>query len=68
MPGTDDGRPDIDIRGDAVYVRVITLADDYTGLTKRDVELAQQITTRRGPCRETEASRGQCHLVHEGRD
>ncbi|WP_159850006.1 VOC family protein [Nocardia sp. CY41] len=44
LPGTGDGRPDIDIRSDAVYVRVVTLADDLAALTKRDVELAQQIT------------------------
>ncbi|MEV5832557.1 4a-hydroxytetrahydrobiopterin dehydratase [Nocardia sp. NPDC052112] len=44
LPGTEDGRPDIDIRSDAVFVRIITFTDEYSGLTKRDVELAQQIT------------------------
>jgi 4a-hydroxytetrahydrobiopterin dehydratase len=48
LPGTENGRPDIDIRGDAVYVRVITLVDhhgdDYAGLTERDVELALAIS------------------------
>ncbi|MFE2071053.1 VOC family protein [Streptomyces sp. NPDC059467] len=44
LPGTGPGRPDIDLRGDGVFVRVITLTDDFFGLTERDVELAREIS------------------------
>jgi 4a-hydroxytetrahydrobiopterin dehydratase len=43
---TDDAghRPDIDIRPDGVTVRLITVTDDYYGMSQRDVELARQIS------------------------
>jgi 4a-hydroxytetrahydrobiopterin dehydratase len=39
-----DGRPDVDIRRDGVTVRLVTIADDYMGMTQRDVELARRIS------------------------
>ncbi|HET6615072.1 MAG TPA: VOC family protein [Dehalococcoidia bacterium] len=36
--------PDIDIRGDGVTVRLITITDDYFGMSRSDVELARQIS------------------------
>ncbi|MEU8852570.1 VOC family protein [Streptomyces sp. NPDC048564] len=36
--------PDVDVRADAVDVRVVTLTDEYFGLTERDVELAREIS------------------------
>ena len=44
LPGLDDHHPDIDLRGDGVTVRTITIADDYYGVTPRDVELARRIS------------------------
>ncbi|MEU7634358.1 VOC family protein [Nocardia sp. NPDC049220] len=44
LPGTDDDGLDIDIRGDAVYVRIVTITDEYTGVTDQDVELALAIS------------------------
>ena len=40
----DDHHPDVDVRYGGVTVRLITIADDYWGLTARDLELAQQIS------------------------
>ena len=40
----DDHHPDVDLRGEGVTVRLITITHDYFGLSKRDVELAQQIS------------------------
>ncbi|WP_035844552.1 VOC family protein [Kitasatospora azatica] len=40
-----EGRhPDIDLRAEGVTVRLITLTQDYYGLTEQDVELARQIS------------------------
>lgn len=36
--------PDLDLRHDAVTVRLITITEDSFGMTTRDVELARQIT------------------------
>ena len=44
LPGFDDHHPDIDVRRDGVTVRLITIADDYYGMSTRDVELARQIS------------------------
>ncbi len=44
LPGLDGHHPDIDLRGDGVTVRTITIADDYYGVTPRDVELARRIS------------------------
>ena len=42
--GIDDHGPDIDLRPDGVTVRLITITDDYFGMSRRDVELAKQIS------------------------
>jgi 4a-hydroxytetrahydrobiopterin dehydratase len=44
LPGVDDHRPDIDLRRDGVTVRLITITDHYYGMSRRDVELARQIS------------------------
>jgi len=43
---TDDAGhpPDVDIRPGGVTVRLITLTDDYYGLSQRDIDLARQIS------------------------
>jgi len=44
LPGVDDHPPDVDLRHDGVTVRLITIADDHYGMSRRDVELARQIS------------------------
>jgi 4a-hydroxytetrahydrobiopterin dehydratase len=44
LPGVGEHRPDIDIRQDGVTVRLITIADDWYGMSQRDVDLARQIS------------------------
>jgi 4a-hydroxytetrahydrobiopterin dehydratase len=44
LAGLDDRSPDVDVRHDGVTVRLITIADDYYGMSQRDVELARQIS------------------------
>jgi len=44
LPGLDDHQPDVDLRHDGVIVREATTTDNYMGMTKRDVELARQIS------------------------
>jgi 4a-hydroxytetrahydrobiopterin dehydratase len=44
LAGIDDHHPDIDLRRDGVTVRLITVTDDYFGMSTRDVELARQIS------------------------
>jgi 4a-hydroxytetrahydrobiopterin dehydratase len=44
LPGVDDHNPDIDLRLDGVTVRLITVTDDYFGMSERDVEMARQIS------------------------
>jgi 4a-hydroxytetrahydrobiopterin dehydratase len=44
LPGVEDHFPDVDLRRDGVTVRLITIADDYYGMSMRDVELARQIS------------------------
>jgi 4a-hydroxytetrahydrobiopterin dehydratase len=49
LPGVDDHHPDVDVRHDGVTVRLITYTDDYYGMSRRDIELARQISaTARG--------------------
>ena len=40
----EEHRPDVDVRHDGVTVRLITVSDDYYGMSMRDVELARQIS------------------------
>ena len=44
LAGLDDHHPDVDLRHDGVTVRLITMTDDWCGMTTRDVELARQIS------------------------
>ena len=44
LPDVDDHHPAVDIRPDGVTVRLITVADDYFGMSRRDLELARQIS------------------------
>lgn len=44
LPGLDEHQPDVDVRPDGVTVRLITVTDDYYGMSTRDVELARQIS------------------------
>ncbi|MGH2633699.1 MAG: VOC family protein [Tepidiformaceae bacterium] len=45
LPGIDEHNPDVDLRGDGVTVRLVTLTDHYMGMTARDLELARQISS-----------------------
>jgi 4a-hydroxytetrahydrobiopterin dehydratase len=40
----DDHAPNVDLRPDGVTVRLITITDDYYGMSQRDVELARRIS------------------------
>jgi 4a-hydroxytetrahydrobiopterin dehydratase len=44
LPGVDDQSPAVDVRRDGVTVRLITITDDYYGTSRRDIELARQIS------------------------
>jgi len=44
LSGVDDHNPDVDVRRDGVTVRLITMTNDYWGMTLRDVDLAGQIS------------------------
>jgi 4a-hydroxytetrahydrobiopterin dehydratase len=44
LDGLQDHHPDVDVRYAGVTVRLITITPDYSGLSERDVELAQQIS------------------------
>lgn len=48
LPAIADNPPDIDIRTDGVTVRLITIADNWFGMSTRDVERARQISTVAG--------------------
>ena len=44
LAGIEDHPPDIDVRRDGVTVRLITVADDWYGPSRRDLELARRIS------------------------
>jgi 4a-hydroxytetrahydrobiopterin dehydratase len=44
LPGIDAAEPDIDVRRDAVTVRLITITDAYYGMSERDIEMARAIS------------------------
>jgi 4a-hydroxytetrahydrobiopterin dehydratase len=44
LPGVDVHSPDVDLRRDGVTVRLLTVADDYYGMSRRDVDLARQVS------------------------
>lgn len=44
IPGIDDHPPAIDVRAGGVTVRLISVTDDYFGMTDGDVKMARQIS------------------------
>ena len=44
LPGLDGHHPDADLRNQGVTVRLITITPEASGLTRRDLELARQIS------------------------
>src|SRR5438067_3018912 len=44
LAGLDEHHPDVDVRRDGVTFRLITVTDEYMGMSQRDVELARQIS------------------------
>ncbi|THA32185.1 Pterin-4-alpha-carbinolamine dehydratase [Streptomyces sp. A1277] len=44
LPGAAGDHPDVDVRQDGVTVRLISLTDDYYGLTTRHIDLAREIS------------------------
>jgi len=44
LAGLEDHQPDLDLRSGGVTVRLITITDDYFGLSERHIELARQIS------------------------
>jgi len=44
VAGIENHPPDVDLRRDGVTVRLITYTDDYYGTSRRDIELARQIS------------------------
>jgi len=44
LAGVDDHPPAVDVREGGVTIRLITVAQDYMGMTARDVQLARQIS------------------------
>lgn len=44
LEGIEDHAPAVDVRRGGVMVRVLTRTDDYWGMTRRDMELARQIS------------------------
>ncbi len=44
LAGIEDHHPDIDVRRDGVTVRLITITDDYYGMSQRNVELARRVS------------------------
>jgi 4a-hydroxytetrahydrobiopterin dehydratase len=45
LAGLGDHQPDVDLRYAGVTVRLLTVTPDYYGMSRRDVELARQIST-----------------------
>lgn len=43
LPGIEDHRPDLDVRGDGVTVRLLTRNDEWYGMSRRDVAAAAAI-------------------------
>lgn len=44
LPGLDAHHPDVDVRHDGVTARLVTVTPDYFGLSRRDLDLARQIS------------------------
>jgi 4a-hydroxytetrahydrobiopterin dehydratase len=46
LPGLAPNQPDVDLRHDGVTVRLLTASRDWYGMSRRDVELARQISAK----------------------
>jgi 4a-hydroxytetrahydrobiopterin dehydratase len=44
LAGLGDHHPDVDLRREGVTVRLLTVTDDWYGLSERDLELARRIS------------------------
>ncbi|MEX2080642.1 MAG: VOC family protein [Dehalococcoidia bacterium] len=44
LPGIEDHPADVDLRRGGVTVRLLTVRDDYFGVTRRDLELARRVS------------------------
>ena len=44
LPGLEDHKPRVDVRPGGVTVRLLTVADDWWGMSRQDVELARRIS------------------------
>lgn len=67
LPGAEDHQPDIDVRPGGVTVRLVTVSDDYFGMTQRDIQLARAISgTARSLGLSADASLVQSVLVIPG--
>jgi 4a-hydroxytetrahydrobiopterin dehydratase len=44
LPGIENHPPDVDLRPDGVTVRLITVTDNYYGMSRQDIEVARQIS------------------------
>jgi 4a-hydroxytetrahydrobiopterin dehydratase len=44
IEGVEEHRPDLDVRSDGVTVRLLTIASDWWGMSRRDIELARRIS------------------------
>lgn len=44
LPGIEGQAPDVDIRADGVTLRLLTVSGDYYGMSRRDVEVARQVS------------------------
>ena len=44
IPGVGEHPPAVDVRAGGVTVRLISVADDYFGMTERDVEVAREVS------------------------
>jgi 4a-hydroxytetrahydrobiopterin dehydratase len=44
LPDIDQHQPDVDVRREGVTVRLITITDDYYGMSTRDLDSARQIS------------------------
>lgn len=44
LTGVDDHPPAVDVREGGVTIRLLTIADDYAGMTARDLQVAREIS------------------------
>jgi 4a-hydroxytetrahydrobiopterin dehydratase len=67
IPGLEDHPPAVDVRQGGVTVRLISISDEYMGMTERDVQVARQVSAvARGLDPSADPSRVQYLLVIPG--